>query len=60
MAAGVSAGQTTDELARSFGLSPGTIRTQLKAVFAKTGVRRQSELAALLAPLAGGPPDRGG
>ena len=35
--------------ARNFGISRQTVRSQLKAVFAKTGVRRQAELVARLA-----------
>ncbi len=35
--------------ARNFGISRQTIRSQLKAVFAKTGARRQAELVARLA-----------
>ena len=35
--------------ARNFGISRHTIRSQLKAVFAKTGARRQAELVARLA-----------
>jgi DNA-binding CsgD family transcriptional regulator len=37
--------------AEQFGVSLDTIRTQLKAVYAKTGTRRQSELVALLSRL---------
>jgi DNA-binding CsgD family transcriptional regulator len=33
--------------ARDFGVSPGTARSQLKSVFAKTGVSRQSALVKL-------------
>lgn len=44
----VSSGETVNSLAERLGLSPETIRGQLKAVFAKTGVRRQAELIALL------------
>jgi len=33
---------------RSLGVSAGTVRTHLKAVFAKTGARRQSELVRLV------------
>ncbi|HEX5282235.1 MAG TPA: LuxR C-terminal-related transcriptional regulator [Micropepsaceae bacterium] len=39
-------GQTLPEIAASCGLSINTIHSQAKAVFAKTGVRRQSELVA--------------
>ncbi len=46
--------------ADSLGISPNTARTHLKAIFAKTGTRNQSELAVLLArssqPLAFGSP----
>jgi len=37
-----------DEAAQSLTITRHTARSQLKAVFAKTGVRRQSELVALL------------
>ena len=33
--------------AHQAGLSPGTVRSQLKSIFAKTGVKRQSELVRL-------------
>lgn len=40
-------------LAEALGLSLQTVRSQLRAVFAKTGVRRQVELAVLIARLSG-------
>jgi DNA-binding CsgD family transcriptional regulator len=33
---------------REFGVSKGTVRTHLKAIFTKTGVRRQAALATLI------------
>jgi pimeloyl-ACP methyl ester carboxylesterase/DNA-binding CsgD family transcriptional regulator len=38
-------GGTLNEAAAAFGLSVFTVRAQLRAIFAKVGVRRQSELA---------------
>jgi len=46
---GLLQGRTIEDLAASFGLSRETIRTQVKAVFAKTGTARQSDLVSLLA-----------
>jgi DNA-binding CsgD family transcriptional regulator len=46
---GVSIAQASDQ----FGVSLETIRTQLKAIYAKTGTRRQSELVSLLARFSG-------
>lgn len=40
------------DAARSLGLSPETVRTHLKHIYAKTGVNRQSALAYLLATAA--------
>ncbi|WP_237738861.1 helix-turn-helix transcriptional regulator [Alcanivorax hongdengensis] len=48
VAAGIARGFAPQELAREFGLSHHTIRTQLKAAFHKTGTNRQSELAKLV------------
>jgi len=42
-------GGAVSEFAREFGVSEQTVRTHLKAIFAKTGVTRQAELAAMLA-----------
>jgi DNA-binding CsgD family transcriptional regulator len=47
MAAGISIERTAEQL----GLSRSTVRNQLKAVFAKTATRRQSDLVALLSRL---------
>jgi DNA-binding CsgD family transcriptional regulator len=41
-------GTSVESITRVQGVSTNTIRTQLKAVFAKTGVERQSELVSLL------------
>jgi DNA-binding CsgD family transcriptional regulator len=49
VARGIVAGDSIDEFARKAGVSAGTVRQQLKSVFAKTGVSRQGELIGLLA-----------
>ena len=46
---GLIEGKSIDDLAAALGLSRETIRTQVKAVLAKTGVNRQSDLISLLA-----------
>jgi DNA-binding CsgD family transcriptional regulator len=46
---GLLGGKTIDDLAVEFGLSRETIRSQMKAVFAKTGTARQADLVSLLA-----------
>jgi hypothetical protein len=38
-------------LSQALGLSPNTVKTHLRKVFAKTGVGRQTELARLVASL---------
>jgi DNA-binding CsgD family transcriptional regulator len=47
----VAGGMAPDAAARTLGISRGTTRAQLKAVFAKTETHRQSELLALLSRL---------
>jgi DNA-binding CsgD family transcriptional regulator len=47
----IAAGSRTSEAAKTLGITEGTARTALKRVFGKTGVSRQSELAALLSRL---------
>lgn len=47
----IGQGKSVVEVASLLSSSPGTVRNHLKAVFAKTGVSRQGELAALLARL---------
>jgi len=49
VARGIGEAQTIDTLADALGVSRETVRTQLKAVLAKTGVARQTELISLLA-----------
>lgn len=51
VAAQIASGRSPRETAASLGLSEETARTTLKRVFAKVGVSRQSELAALVARL---------
>jgi DNA-binding CsgD family transcriptional regulator len=53
VAALVAEGASGPQVARSLAISPHTVRHHLKSIFAKTGVGRQSELAALLGPAFG-------
>lgn len=48
IAQGIAGASDVNTLAKSLGISPLTVRTQIKAVLAKTGVRRQIELVNLL------------
>ncbi|WP_338829788.1 helix-turn-helix transcriptional regulator [Bradyrhizobium sp. 27S5] len=49
VARGIGEGRTVEAIAVAFGISRETVRNQLKAVLAKTGLGRQVELAGLLA-----------
>ncbi|MCG2672793.1 helix-turn-helix transcriptional regulator [Bradyrhizobium sp. GCM10023182] len=51
VALAASSGNTIFETAQSLGLSPNTIKTHLRRVFAKTATGRQAELAALVAAI---------
>jgi DNA-binding CsgD family transcriptional regulator len=57
IARGISQGQAVGTIAEALGVSRQTVRSHLKAVFAKTGARRQVELAVLLAGAALPGPD---
>jgi DNA-binding CsgD family transcriptional regulator len=48
VARGLSAGDTVEDIAAKSGLSPTTIRNQVRGVLLKTGSRRQADLVALL------------
>jgi DNA-binding CsgD family transcriptional regulator len=48
LAAALANGATLQQTAGDLGIAPGTARTHLKAVFQKTGTRRQPDLVALL------------
>ena len=52
LAQGITRGDTLEEVATSLGIKMPTARTQLAAVFAKTGTRRQAKLVAILTRLA--------
>ena len=49
VAQAVIEGKTVNALADELGLSPGTLRQQLKSVLTKTGTKRQADLVGLLA-----------
>jgi DNA-binding CsgD family transcriptional regulator len=51
LARALAAGESLDSYAEQAGLSPATVKTQLGALFRKTGTRRQPELVRLLATL---------
>jgi DNA-binding CsgD family transcriptional regulator len=51
VAVALSTGMTPTEIAKHHGISMGTVRSQLKSIFVKTGTRRQPELIAVLARL---------
>jgi DNA-binding CsgD family transcriptional regulator len=48
VARGITGCRTVEQIATEFGMSPLTVRSQLKSVMAKTGVSRQAELVSLL------------
>jgi DNA-binding CsgD family transcriptional regulator len=54
IALGIARGQTLAAIAANNGISVQTVRTQLKAIFSKTGVHRQAELALLIGRLVNG------
>ena len=47
----ISTGASPEDVAEKIGIAFETVRNHLKAVFAKTGTHRQSELANLLSQL---------
>jgi DNA-binding CsgD family transcriptional regulator len=51
VALAASSGNTVRETARRLNLSPNTIKSHLRRAFAKTGTRRQAELAGLIAAI---------
>jgi len=48
IAAAIGSGWELDEISHMRGVSLGTLRNQLETILAKTGIRRQTELVALL------------
>ena len=48
VAKALAGGAEIDTVAATFGVTPATIRSQLKSIFAKTGTRRQADLVAIL------------
>lgn len=51
LAAEIGQGRDLKEIASAHGVSEGTIRSQLKSIFAKTNTHRQAELTALIVRL---------
>lgn len=49
LAVHLTSGESLEEVAERLGIAKETSRSQLKSIFAKTGVHRQAELVALLA-----------
>ncbi|HTV32057.1 MAG TPA: helix-turn-helix transcriptional regulator [Methylocella sp.] len=58
VARNLAAGKTVEDMASDGGLSPNTIRSQVRGVLTKTGCSRQAEVIALLTGLAGPPLSR--
>ena len=48
VARGLASGDTVDDIATKGGVSANTVRTQVRAILGKTGVRRQTDVVALL------------
>jgi len=48
VARGLAAGKTVDDLASDNGVSPNTVRVQVRGVLEKTGCQRQTDVVALL------------
>jgi DNA-binding CsgD family transcriptional regulator len=53
LASRLASGEALEMVTEQFGIAKETGRSHLKSIFAKTGVHRQAELVALLAPLLG-------
>ncbi len=53
VARGIASGRTLAELAREWGVSDETVKSQLKRIFVKTSTRRQTDLAALVSNFSG-------
>jgi DNA-binding CsgD family transcriptional regulator len=51
VALAISSGLSIPETAKAFRLSPNTIKTQLRGVFSKSGLTRQTELARMIASI---------
>jgi DNA-binding CsgD family transcriptional regulator len=51
LATQLALGESLEKVADQFGIGKETARSQLKSIFAKTGVHRQAELVAVLAKL---------
>ena len=51
IARGLAAGKTVDDLADANGVSPNTVRVQVRGVLEKTGCQRQTDVVALLGGL---------
>jgi DNA-binding CsgD family transcriptional regulator len=51
IARGLAAGKTVDDLAGDNGVSPNTVRVQVRGVLEKTGCQRQTDVVALLGGL---------
>ena len=47
----VSAGRSVAEIGIRLNIFPNTVKSHLRSIFAKTGVRRQAELVGLIAAL---------
>jgi DNA-binding NarL/FixJ family response regulator len=63
VALAISSGLSIPEAAKALGLSPNTIKTQLRGVFGKSGLSRQTELARMIASIGllnTGAPDKPG